>query len=81
MHAPMNIKDSKIMECLCGRQMFHVPCGTRHLSGFVIRNIRQDIFKLMESREMLVQVLLAGVGDERDPCEVTVRKNWGYINC
>jgi hypothetical protein len=77
----MNIKDSKIMECLCGRQMFHVPCGTQHQSGFVIRNIHQDIIKLVESTEMLVQVHVAGVGDVRDLCEVTVWKKWGYWNC
>jgi len=58
--------------------MFHVPCGMQHLSGFVIRNIRQDIIKLMESREILVQVHVAGVGDVRDPCEVTVWKKWRY---
>jgi len=61
--------------------MFHVPCGMQHLSGFVIRNIRQDIIKLMESREILVQVHVAGVGDVRDPCEVTVWKKWRYWNC
>jgi hypothetical protein len=63
------------MEFLCGRQMFYVPCGTQHLSGLIIRTIRQNIIKFMASREMLGQVHMASVGDPR---EVTVWKNWGY---
>jgi hypothetical protein len=66
------------METLCGRQMFHVPCGKQHFSGFIIRSIRQNIIMLMEAREMLGQVHAASVGDVGDPHEVTVWKNWGY---
>ena len=77
MQGAMNIKESKIMESLCGRQMFYVPCGTQHLSGFIICNIRQNIIKVMESREKLWQVHVAGVGDVGDPCEVTAWKSWG----
>jgi hypothetical protein len=66
------------MESLCGRQMFYVPCGTQHLSRFIICSICQNIIKFMESREMLGQVRVVSMGDVGDPHEVTVWKNWGY---
>ena len=66
------------MEHLCGRQMFYVPCGTQHLSLFIICTISQNIIRFMESREIIIKFMgdvRAGACGKRGRCGRSIRSD------